>query len=296
MALGDRGGFDIDWGCNACVLEYCYSHHNQGPGGLLMGSGSGAYLGYSNASRYNICRYNIFAHDGGIVVMENLEDGKVYNNVVIAHNTDWSVRDQGHAALDVFGWEPSEWYGGWPARNEFLNNILIGLNGALTLWGDEDVPKLNNVFDNNIHWRVDGDGPWIKWGGRWLKEPVPYSKLSEFSSATGQEAHGLQADPAMTNAFRSGSGRRPLEEFLLAPESPARRAGRNMELSEEWLAARRALLHDTGADAFGINMDPKPADQDFWGNRLQGESRSIGAHEPGDAVVASEGAAATVAK
>jgi len=282
LAIGDRGGFDIDWDCQACTLEYCYSHHNQGPGMLLMGSGAGEYAGFPKYSRYNLCRYNISANDGGIVVMENFEDGKVYNNVVVAHNTDWSTRDQGRAALDVFGWTVYEHSGGWPARNEFRNNILVGLNGAVTLWVDEDAAKLGNVFDNNLHWQIGGAGLLIKWGGRWLQKPAEYANLSQFQEATRQEAHGVQADPKLVGAGASGIGRLPLDAYRLNEGSPARAAGRKVVLSEEWLAERRKFLTETGAETYGIPMDPQPAREDYWGGKLESEEKvSIGAHAGG---------------
>lgn len=245
-----------------------------------MGSGGGEYAGFPKSSRYNVCRFNISANDGGIVVMENFEDGKVYNNVVIAHNTDWSSRDQGRVALDVFGWTLYEHSGGWPARNEFFNNILIGLDGAATLWVDEDASKLGNVFDRNLHWRIEGSGPLIKWAGRWLSKPSEFATIAELAKATGQEKHGLHADPRLVSAGNGGIGRLPLEEHLLKAGSPAKHAGRKVALSKEWLAERRKFLTETGAEAYGIPMEPKPVQEDYWGNKLKrGGTVSIGAHE-----------------
>lgn len=278
MALGDRGGFDIDWGCYGCTLEYCYSHHNQGAGALLMGSGGGKYVDFPKSSRFNLCRYNIFADDGGIVVMENFEDGKVYNNVVVAHCTDWSTRDQGRAALDVYGWTVFEHSGGWPARNEFFNNILIARDGAATLWVDEDASKRGNVFDHNLHWRIDGTGPMIKWAGRWLKKPSQFDGLAEFHKATGQETHGIEADPQLGGAGSSGIGRLPLDAYRPAGELPLETLGREVILSKKWLAQRRKFLNETGAEAYGIPMEPQPAREDYWGAALiSGEGVSIGA-------------------
>jgi hypothetical protein len=182
-------------------------------------------------------------------------------------------------ALDVFGWTLYEHSGGWPSNNEFLNNILIGLDGAVTLWVDEECPKKGNVFDHNLHWRI-GVGPLIKWGGRWDKKPAEYASLSEFQEATGQEAHGVQAAPKLAGASNSGIGRLPLEAYRLNTGSPARAAGRTVVLGEAWLAARRKFLSETGAKVYGIPMDPQPVGEDYWGNKLKhGKKVSIGAHE-----------------
>lgn len=270
LAIGDRGGFDIDWGCIACTLEYSYSHHNYGPGALLMGSGNDKYAGYSEASRYNLCRYNVLSDDGGIVVMENFEDGKVYNNTVVAHYNDWGGRDQGKTVLDVYGWnwKPGYYTGGWPARNEFFNNILMGRDRTNLLWVDEDASKLGNVFDRNVYWRLDGAGTFALWGGRWLAKPKEYQDLKAFNTATGHESHGAQTDPKLSGAGASGIGRLPLDEYRPGKDADLPSIGRPVLLSKKWLKKRREFLTDTGAETYGISMEPKAVEVDYWGNPL----------------------------
>ncbi len=100
------------------------------------------------------------------------------------------------------------------------------------------------------------------------------------AKATGQEKHGIYADPRLVSAGNGGIGRLPIEEYLLKAGSPAKDAGRKVALSKEWLAERRKFLTETGAEAFGIPMEPKPVQEDYWGNKLKrGGTVSIGAHE-----------------
>jgi hypothetical protein len=279
----DRGGFDIDWGCEACTIEYCYAHHNEGCGILLMGRGDKQYRGFPMQSRYNICRYCV--SEEPIVVIETFEHCKVYNNVVV------TSRD---AAMDVHGW-PIDGHdqGGWPADTEFFNNILISWGDGVPMWVDDYATRQNNGFDHNLFWRTDGEGTIVKWAGRkhgkgfWkgTKEgripPDEYDDLASFRETTGQEHHGLYADPMLQSPGAGGIGRLPLEVYKLLPGSPAIGAGRAVELSEEWLAGRRKYLTDTGAEAYGIPMEPEPARTDYWLGRLPLAGRvSIGVHEP----------------
>ncbi len=291
----DAGGFDIDWGCEACTLEYCYSHHNEGVGILLMGNGTGKYRGFPLASRYNLCRYNVSEYDNPpLGLTETFDYGKVYNNVAVAPPYT-------SAALSVSGWPynpwskstTGSWSGGWPAHTEFVNNILVAQGKAVPMWIDDYATRQHNVFDHNLFWRLDGKGPIIKWAGRehgkgfWLgtKEgqipPDVYQDIEKFRKATGQETHGVHADPRLRDVANGGIGRLPLAAYRLLRDSPARLAGRPVKLSEEWLAARRKYLTDTGAEAYGIPMEPAPDNRDYWGGKLGSAwSVSIGAHEP----------------
>jgi hypothetical protein len=47
-------------------------------------------------------------------------------------------------------------------------------------------------------------------------------------------------------------------------------------LSVEWLAERRKYLTDTGAEEYGIPMQPGKANEDYWGAKLYPERVSIG--------------------
>jgi len=83
----DGGGFDIDGGSQNCIIQYCYSHDNEGPGFLM------AEYGSPNEFSDNIIRYNISQNDGrknsygGLTLYAKNEthqvvNCKIYNNTV----------------------------------------------------------------------------------------------------------------------------------------------------------------------------------------------------------------------
>jgi hypothetical protein len=184
----------------------------------------------------------------------------------------------------VGGWPKNEEgdSGGWPADTEFVNNIFIGRNGATPAWVDDYAATSNrNLFNHNLYQRIGTEGPLIRWGGRrngpgfWKGEnnvdihvPIDYSSLEAFQKATGQEAHGLGADPKLAGPFPGEYGRLPLSRLRGADDSPAARAGKPVPLSAEWLAARAKYLTDTGAEAWGIPMVPGEVQKDYWGRPL----------------------------
>lgn len=288
----DAGGFDIDWSCEASTMEYCYAHHNEGVGFLLQGSGWIDYRGFPMQSRYNLMRYCISEHDGGSIGMvETFEFGKVHNNLAICR------RPNGEA-LGIGGWpeKPWDWYadaGGWPSDTEFTNNLLLGVNGGTGMLVDDYATRQRNRFDHNLY-HVAGGAPLINWGGRqngprfWWGDPSPpgttfppesYRDLAAFRKATGQEAHGLAADPRLEAPGEGGYGRLPLAAYRLKPGSPALRAGRPVPLEPAWLAARAKYLTKTGAEAWGIPMAPAPATEDYWGRPVDPAMPSIGPYQ-----------------
>lgn len=286
----DQGGFDIDWGCEACVIEGCYSHHNEGVGILLMGGGYADYRGFPMASDYNLCRHSISENDRpGIGMVETFQHGLVYNNTAIASGPD-------HTAIDVSGWPVSPWdgtHGGWISDTAFLNNVFIGRAGALPAWIDGPAADENrNVFDRNCYWRTGSAGPFIRWAGRrtgpkfWItgsKEgtspPEDFADLAAFRKRSGQEANGKAGDPRLADPFHGTYGRLPLAGNKPRADSPLVGAGASVAITPEWLAARAAYVHPEGAAEMGIPLAPEPATKDYWGAALPA-SPSAGAGEP----------------
>jgi len=279
----DAAGFDIDWGSEACTLEYCYSHHNEGDEFLLMGSGDGTYLDFTMQSNHNIMRYCVAEGHSPIDMGETFNHCLVYNNLSVAVGP-------GSYAFKVFGWpnDESGANGGWPVDTEVCNNIFVALKGATAMYVDDHGADQGNHWDYNIYWQEGKPRSLVKWGGRangpgfWNGDsktgsfpPKEYADLAVFRGETGQEAHGLEADPKLIRPGSGEYGRLPLKSARLAAGSPAQGAGRKSMLTKEWLAARRKHLTDTGAEAWGIPMDPEPDTRDYWGDAL-GEKVSIG--------------------
>lgn len=268
----DAAGFDIDWGSEACTLEHCYSHHNEGDAFLLMGSGTVEYLDHTKKSCFNLMRYCVAEGHSTIDMGETFNDSKVYNNLAVATG--------GVAAFKIFGWpnDASGDGGGWPERTEVVNNIFIGLGGSSAMYVDDYGTGQGNVFDYNLVWREGRKAPLIQWGGRengpdfWTGDgkkgtfpPKKFASLAAFQAATAKSAHSIEADPGVTEPGAGTYGRLPLTTARLKPGSPTLGAGIRVVLSEEWLKGRRAYLTETGAGAYGIPMDPAPDPVDFWG-------------------------------
>jgi len=181
---GDGGGFDIDGGCVDCVLQYNYSHDNDGPGLMVY---SYSYASY--ADRGAIVRFNISENDSrkgrryaGLWVRT---DGKeitgleIYNNtVVIGPWTDQAVLINAHSI-----------------EARLRNNIFVATGSALPLRVEQPQDRVR--FENNLYWRQGGPTE-ISWGTQ------TYATLQEWRDRTGQELlsgvrMGLFADPVLSS-------------------------------------------------------------------------------------------------
>jgi hypothetical protein len=102
----DGGGFDIDGGSSNCILQYNYSHDNEGAGFLL--AEYGAELPFRN----NTVRFNISENDGrknsygsisiwGVDSNHRVNESYVYNNTI--YSDEAGIVDGLPAALTLFG-------------------------------------------------------------------------------------------------------------------------------------------------------------------------------------------------
>jgi hypothetical protein len=217
-----------------------------------------------------------------IWVNETIEHGLVYGNLAIGRGKDV-------VALHVEGWPygKNSRDGGWPSDSEFSDNLCLGLEGGIPLWVDEVAASQHNRFDHDLVFSAWG-GPLIWWGGGYAERTVPgkdsaemgqakaYASLADFQRETGQERHGLAVDPKLSDQSRVGIWRLPLKDYRLSPGSLALSAGQKVHLDPAWLKERAKYLEDTGAEAYGIPMQPGEAQSDYWGNELDPVSASIG--------------------
>jgi len=179
----DGGGFDIDGGSVDCILQYNYSHDNDGPGLMVY-----TYPYASFTDRGSVVRFNISENDsrknrsyGGLWVRtdgKEITELEIYNNTVVVG--PWT--DQ---AAHIYA-------RGVEAR--VRNNIFVATGSALPLRVEE--PEERVRFENNLYWREAGVTQ-IAWGTR------TYSGLKEWRDRTGQERlgeepTGLFANPAFS--------------------------------------------------------------------------------------------------
>lgn len=130
---GDGGGFDIDGGTENCIVQYCYSYFNDGPGYM--------HCDYpqSRATQNNIIRYNISEYDGQQAFRDKssllfiswgsgLKNCLMYNNTAVIGNK--------------------------------ANGLISGLQGII-LDDYDTAPKINfcKAFNNIVY--ADGDSNYL---------------------------------------------------------------------------------------------------------------------------------------
>jgi hypothetical protein len=170
----DGGGFDLDGGVTNSIMQYNYSHDNEGAGFLI------AQFEWARPMHNNIVRYNISENDGlkndykGItlwVADQNNNGGNrdllVYNNTVFA---DKAMAPSGGGVF---------FKSGQHYNVRFFNNIFYTRNGAPMVVAPDTV-ALDVAFQHNAWYSEDGSYTFA-WGEN------RYSSLQDFRAATRQE-------------------------------------------------------------------------------------------------------------
>ena len=230
----DGSGFDLDLGTENGMIQYNWSHDNEGEGFLLLSWPVG--YGYSRGESHNIqMRYNVSERDGkklggGISVFGGVAPGVIYNNVIYYEpdrlaGTDMFNGEGGALTTSIFG------KSGKPDLRVYNNAFITNgrTNPAATsnhLWTDG---AGTFTFDNNIWWRVEG-------GSRFQWANSAITAWGEWQ-ADGFDANGFNQDPVVAGVL----GRGPWA-YCPAAGSPARDHGR---------AVTDALRGMGTQDAFG---------------------------------------------
>lgn len=194
MASGtnkDGGGFDLDGGVTNGIIQYNYSHDNEGAG-YLIGQFSGARPMNNITVRYNISE-NDAATNGGSVFLFNGESAHRMKNIFVHNNTLvlTKKRYSGVANIKYIVWKPVK------DNIHFYNNILYASNGAALI----DIPTgYDGHFAGNLYFSTSDFK--IK-----FHETI-YNSLEAFRS-TGKEIYesnpaGYQGDPLLNDAGNGG--------------------------------------------------------------------------------------------
>jgi len=241
----DGGGFDFDGGTTNSIMQYNYSHDNDGAGYLIY-----SYKNAPHIFKNNILRYNISVNDGqknnyrGIIVgtgspkEDPIYNTQIYGNIIYASiSPAISIDRQGIYNTKV------------------CNNLFITANNQKLVAKHPD--KSGATFAGNVYWAVDGK-----------YDIAGYKSLEDWRAATGQEmlngkSLGMIVDPKLTDIGNNLTVGDPtklhtLIAYQLQKDSP---------------------LIDAGIDIrseFGID----PGDRDFYGNPIpSGKGFDIGAYE-----------------
>ena len=196
----DGCAFDIDGGCSNCILQYNYSHDNEGSGfqtGTFAGSGP---------LTDTIIRYNISENDaqknsnntGGIMTWSSQARGQIYNNTVFVGKGFGGVKPfafRGGAGLSV------------------RNNIFVAGHDG------EFIDPGACSLQNNCYWRTNGD---LRVAG--------CAGLADWRKKSGHEmldgaAVGFQVDPRLRAPGSGGdlddaARWKTLDAYNLLPSSP----------------------------------------------------------------------------
>lgn len=210
--LHDGMGFDADWNSRHTLIQYNYSHDNEG--GFLLICNEGSQKAEDSAGNVGtIIRYNISQNDHhrSINIAGPVNNTMIYNNTIYVSKND-----------DVDLLVQSDW-NGWSTNTYFYNNIFYvpgtGKFSHAVSHSDAGVyttvsgidPKQNTVFDSNVY----------------------FGKI-ELPS----DAHALVGNPLLMAPGRGGIGRDGARVYALRSGSPAARSG-------------KAINHSGGKDYFG---------------------------------------------
>lgn len=248
-SLTDGGGFDLDGGVTRSVMQYNYSHDNDGAG-YLLAQFPAARPFSGNTIRYNISQNDARKNSFGAIHVWNGGSGidrcEIHNNTVYVSPAPSGT--------------PRAVYLQTSARDlRVRNNILITTGGLRLV--DAVAGQTGVLFQGNDYW-ASGAAFRVRWSGR------TYSGLTAWRAATQQEmlgggVVGYGLDPRLVDAgggvtLNDAAALPGLNAYRLQPDSPLIDSGLNLPV------------------LFGVD----DGGRDFHGTALpQGTRVDIGAHE-----------------
>ena len=213
--LADGGGFDFDQSVSNSLLQFNYSHDNDGNGYMLAhGVDTAAHVG-------NVIRYNVSQNDGrkngtsSIHVFGRITSGRSYQNTV-----SLSATSSGAKVVRVDGRQPH--------RAVHLRNNIFRTKGGATLLqvSSAAVSGVTDLRFQGNDWYAAGATPKFVWG------TVTYTSLAGWRTGTGAEKVG--GNPVGTSVdpqFVGGDARR---------RSPIRPASPPYATTTAWRSPRRS--------------------------------------------------------
>lgn len=215
----DGLGFDLDGGTTNSVLQYNYSHDNDGAG-ILLGNFPGARPWGNNKVRYNFSVNDARTNNSSVTLFTapgtQWSGLRFHNNTVITSSSNTNN-------YPTFGAFQMTEYGSTMAgvecyNNQFITDGLPLINVPATFLGDE--PR----FINNLYWS-NGQTPEYFYGGS-------YNSLASFRTAGNycekwlNNDYGIVSNPQLTNLWNPAPTLYPnptesLLSYRLTSNSPA---------------------------------------------------------------------------
>lgn len=240
----DGGGFDLDGGVTNGLMQYNYSHNNDGAG-FLAGQFPGARPMENITIRFNISQNDANTNGGSLYLFNG---GGTIKNIQVYNNTFYLEKQSGNpgsAIIKYLDWQPLK------ENINFYNNILYAANNATLI----DLPS---GYDGNFAGNLYHSSP----GFEISYKGSTYGSLVDFRS-TGNEYYdneevGYQGDPALSGAGTGG---------IIGFGNPLPQ-----------LSAYRLHQNSPAADT-GIQAPVDKGDRDFYQNHLlQNTVSGVGAH------------------
>lgn len=134
----DGEGFDVDSFCENTLVQYNYSHDNEGGFMLVCAPGEETATGYY--TKDTTVRYNISQNDGNLAIIYS---GNIYNTDF--YNNTIYVSEGGNSKI-IDSWD---WGGAWAQGGIFANNLIYNLGDGEYDLGEIDIEINNNLFYGN---------------------------------------------------------------------------------------------------------------------------------------------------
>ena len=250
----DGGGFDLDQNTRNTLVQYNYSHDNDGPGYLI------AHSPNNSNSTGNTIRYNISQNDGrrnatgALVIFGRTIGAEIHNNVVYLK----SSLSGNSRAVNVFN-------ATIPAQDvqrvHFRNNSFIADSGSIVLSVSAD--QVNGAVDLRFegnNWFSRTSAPRFLWGN------TTYWGIAAFRTNTTQETLGgapvgYQGDPQFTAAGGAGIVGNAdlltsLSAYRLTSTSPL--INRGLNLLQQFNVNPGSIDFYAGSTPFGAAYDIGP--------------------------------------
>ncbi|MHC4917375.1 MAG: right-handed parallel beta-helix repeat-containing protein, partial [Planctomycetota bacterium] len=119
---GDGGGFDLDGGCVDCVLQYNYSHDNDGAGYLICSFDPENWPCTGNICRYNVSVNDGLANDYASIFFWQAVNNQIYNNTCLTRTSS-------------------------PLKFQTSSHANLIANNIFSVRSPEDIPILKANFD-----------------------------------------------------------------------------------------------------------------------------------------------------
>ncbi|HYE18242.1 MAG TPA: hypothetical protein VEA69_07345 [Tepidisphaeraceae bacterium] len=275
-STADGGGFDFDGGVTNSVMQYNYSHDNDGAGyGIYQFAGARPF--YNNHVRYNVSARDGRKNTYGAIDVWNgngangIRDTHVYNNTVYVtpsvKTTTTYDRKGNPVTTTTKAGDPRALRILSPTTNLAIRNNIFQTTGG---------QMLADVQARHTNLQIQGNDWWSTGAAFSAKVMAKvYTSFSAFVTGTGHEKLGTTVvgknlDPRMVNPGAVVTVGNPdalessLGDFKLQATSPLRGAGLNV-----WA---RFAINPGSRDLFGTALPTDPA-------AMSAFAYGVGAHQ-----------------